>query len=401
MDDHWLDTQRRNLRDFGRLGYDPQQGGFGRLQADGTLDQSRGLETWVNCRALYCYALDVLVGHEDSLEWVEKSADTLATKLWDDKHGGWYTGVSPESEPHTEGRKEAYTHSFVLLAASALKAVNSSYAEIMFDRISSVISEHFWSEQESATLESWDRSFSAPEAYRGANSNMHMTEASLAAFDMTNDPRWLHRGIKMVDTIIGANAREMNWRIPEHYHPDWSVDLVYNEHDPNHPFRPFGATPGHGFEWSRLIVQLSSAMNSLNLPVPQGYREAAEGLFARALEDGWERNGHPGLCYTTDFEGKVVNSLHLAWVTCEALSAAIVLERECGGADYAHWVERLWNFSDEFLVDREHGGWRTELDSANKPSQVVWGDKPDFYHPFQSVLIPRATTGPSLLKAFS
>ena len=112
------------------------------------------------------------------------------------------------------------------------------------------------------------------------------------------------------------------------------------------------------------------------------------------------RDGHPGLCYTVDFDGNVVTSLHLAWVACEALSAAIVLERESPSDVFSEWVEKLWNYCSTFLVDEESRGLKTELDSQNRPSAVVWGDKPDFYHPLQSVLIPRTATGPSLLGGF-
>jgi len=400
MEQEWLEAQRANLINFGIKGYHGAMGGFGRLQADGTILEHRGLETWVNCRAIYCFALDVLAGNSDSMEWVDKGADCLMDRLYDTDHGGWFTGISERGHPHSEGRKDAYTHAFVLLAASSLLAVNSARAVEVFNLVDETINSYFWSESERATRESWDRSWSAPEPYRGANSNMHMTEASLAAFDVTRDGKWLHRAEHIVDRIVGEYARSMDWRIPEHFDDSWSFELDYNKDEPNHPFRPYGSTPGHGFEWSRLILQLSKAVSEYSGDSPLWHREAAENLFNQAVLDGWMRDGHPGLCYTVDFDGNVVTSLHLAWVACEALSAAIVLERESPSDVFSEWVEKLWNYCSTFLVDEESRGWKTELDSQNRPSAVVWGDKPDFYHPLQSVLIPRTATGPSLLGGF-
>ena len=400
MKQEWLEEQRSNLISFGKLGYHEGLGGFGRLQADGSVLESRGLETWVNARATYCFALDVLAGNPDSMEWINKGTDCLLDRLRDQEHGGWFTGISEDGQPHTEGRKEAYTHAFVLLAASSLMAVGAPRASELFALIDATITDKFWSEEERATSESWDRTWSIPEPYRGANSNMHLTEAFLAAFDVTGDEKWLLRAQDIVARIVGDYAQSMRWRIPEHFDASWNVVLAYNKDAPNHPFRPFGATPGHGFEWARLVLQLSRGMKNHGLPVPFWHKEAAKGLFQQAAQDGWMRNGHPGFCYTVDFDGNVVTPFHLAWVVCEALSAAIVLDREYPQSAFSPWVDTLWEYCDTFLVDRELGGWRTELDSHNNPSTLVWGDKPDFYHPLQSVLIPRTRTGPSLLGGF-
>ena len=36
---------------------------------------------------------------------------------------------------------------------------------------------------------------------------------------------------------------------------EWVADLECNKEKPDDQFKPYGATPGHGIEWSRLIVQ--------------------------------------------------------------------------------------------------------------------------------------------------
>ena len=397
MKDRWCEDQRKNLIEFGQRGYDSTLGGFGRLQSDGKLDRERGLETWVNCRAVYCFALDVLAGNDDSMEFVEIGAECLIGLLRDVENGGWFTGVSASGEPHTQGRKEAYTHAFVLLAASSLLAVGSSRAQDLFDSINDVLSRHFWQDQEQATLESWDRTWTTPENYRGANSNMHLTEACLAAFDVTRDMIWLRRADGITSRIVGTYAQSMGWRIPEHFKETWEVDFEYNADFPNHPFRPYGSTPGHGFEWARLVIQLSRSLRSQGIGHREWHLSAAEDLFSKAVSDGWMRDGAPGFAYTVAFDGKVLNSSHLSWVACEALSAAIVLDQEFPGSCYAEWVVHLQEYAASYLVDPRFGGWHTELDSLNNPSSLIWGDKPDFYHPFQAVLLPRVVVGPSLL----
>ncbi|MCB7534982.1 AGE family epimerase/isomerase, partial [Escherichia coli] len=46
-----------------------------------------------------------------------------------------------------------------------------------------------------------------------------------------------------------------NWRIPEHFNSDWEPELEFNADKPDDQFKPYGATPGHGIEWARLITQ--------------------------------------------------------------------------------------------------------------------------------------------------
>ena len=399
VDSTWLHEQRVNLIQFGREGYDDVLGGFGRLQADGSVLRNRGLETWANSRAVYCFCLDVLAGNDASREDAEKAAKALQTLLADPDHGGWFSGVDERGEPHQDGRKEAYTHAFVLLAASSLIAINSEFGSPMFRQVEATIEDKFWVESESATSESWNRDWTEEEPYRGANSNMHLTEASLAAFDVTGDEKWLKRATGIVGKIIGEFAASSGWRIPEHFNEAWIPSLSYNIDEPQHPFRPFGATPGHGFEWARLVIQLKVALENTGHQAPGWLPVAAEGLFSQALEDGWSRNSEPGFCYTVDFDGRVVTPLHLAWVACEALSAAIVLEKATGKTTYLTWQERLWRYCEDFLVDREYGGWLTELDENNRPSAEIWGDKPDFYHPLQTILFPGTPIRPSLLTA--
>lgn len=399
MDYQWQEEQRKNLVSFGRKGFDSSLGGYGHLRSDGTVKTQAGLATWINCRAVYCFSLDVLAGNPGSLFDAEAGGRVLMEKLWDRKHGGWFTGVSPEGIPFDDGEKIAYAHAFVLLAASSLTAIQSPLGEGLLSKIDQVLDDHFWSEAEGATTENWDRTWEVPEDYRGANSNMHMTEACLAAYDVSGEIKWLHRAESMAKRIVGVYAKAQGWRIPEHYSGDWSPNLDYNSDDINHPFRPFGSTPGHGFEWARLVLQLAHSLKTAGLPTPW-HHEASVGLFNRALEDGWLRNQTDGFVYTVDFDGSVVNSLHLGWVACEALSASLVLEKETGKGVYAQWNEKLWKYCSDYLVDRESGGWHSELNEKNEPSSVIWGDKSDFYHTLQTVLIPRTNLGPSLLKAF-
>ena len=83
---------------------------------------------------------------------------------------------------------------------------------------------------------------------------MHTVEAFLATADVTGNQIYRIRVGRIIQHVIDW-AGENNWRIPEHFTSDWIADLECNKDHPADQFKPYGATPGHGIEWARLISQ--------------------------------------------------------------------------------------------------------------------------------------------------
>lgn len=86
------------------------------------------------------------------------------------------------------------------------------------------------------------------------------------------------RIIERVADIAAASG----YRLPEHYDAGWAPLPEYNAARPDDPFRPYGVTPGHGFEWSRLTMQWTTQAERLPEFLPH-----ARKLFVRAAADGW------------------------------------------------------------------------------------------------------------------
>src|SRR6185503_7643024 len=142
-------------------------------------------------------------------------------------------------------RKEAYSHSFVLLAAASATMAGRPGGRPLLDAIIEIVERHFWSEEEGACVEAWDRAWREPEAYRGANANMHMVEACLAAGDATGDAIWSQRALRIAERLVQDVAARNDWRVVEHFDAAWNPLPDYNRAEVRHPFRPFGVTPGH------------------------------------------------------------------------------------------------------------------------------------------------------------
>jgi mannose/cellobiose epimerase-like protein (N-acyl-D-glucosamine 2-epimerase family) len=226
---------------------------------------------------------------------------------------------------------------------------------------------------------------------------MHSVEAYLAAGDVTGDPVWHERAASIAARLIDRNARANSWRVPEHYDARWRPLLDYNIDRPSDQFRPYGTTPGHSFEWARLLLDLEAAQAA----PPAWLSEAAIALFDTAVVDAENRDSHPGLIYTVDEGGQPVVTARLHWVACEAVLAADALHRRTGHERFAAAAARWWDEIDRYFIDRKRGGWWQELAPDMTPAASTWSGKPDVYHSYQALLFPSLPLSPAAAVALA
>jgi sulfoquinovose isomerase len=380
----WLGAETDRLIDFARGAR--VDGGFGWLDAAGAPDPAKPLQLWITTRMTHVFGVGHLLGIPGCGLLADHGLRAIRETFEDREHGGWFAEVGTAGPTNT--RKEAYSHSFVLLAAATATMAGRPEGPALLDQAMAIVERHFWSEEEGACVESWDRAWLESEAYRGANANMHMVEAFLAARDATGDPPWAARALRIAERLVRDVAAKHDWRVVEHFDAAWTPLPDYNRTEVRHPFRPFGVTPGHGLEWSRLLLQLRG---------PSWLLAAAEGLFARAVADGWDDN--LGFVYTTDLDGHPVVTDRLHWVLAEGIGAAAALHAVTGADTYDRWYQTFWDFADAWFRDRRHGSWTHELDERLQPSERTWAGKPDVYHALQATLLPRLPVTPSLAGA--
>ena len=346
--------------------YDPKKKGFVR-------PATALVETWLNARFTYCFSLESLKTAGKASNFAELGIKALNETLYDDKYGGWFENDQRNS------RKNAYSHAFVLLASVFAIKAEIKQSEEVFKKITTVIDQYFWDNKSRSSNESFVRDWSEAEPYRGANSNMHMTEAFLATYDLTKDSIWLDRALSITKRITAA-AETYGFRIPEHFDSNWQVDTSYNLDNPKDAFRPYGVIPGHGFEWARLCLHLFHATSNQQTWLEQ----AAINLYRRAKKDSFEEDG---FLYTTDLAGTPIIRLRMHWVACEAISAAAVLSEHFSQKDLADDLIKYWQIANQNFV--KPGFWLHELDATNKPSSEIWIDNPDVYHAYNAIELTR------------
>ncbi len=391
--DDWLDAECRRLLDFGRRIAHPA-GGAAWLDDTGAPDLAHPVHTWITSRTVHVYGLGALLGVEGCTPIAAAALDGLRTTLRDDEHGGWFGAVDAAGAP-VGTAKSCYDHAFVMLAASTAVAAGLPGADDLLAEATRVFEEHFWDERTGRVIDEWDRDWATPAPYRGLNAAMHSVEAMLAVGDATGERVWHERAGRISEFAAGL-AASYDGRLPEHFGPDWSADLELNRDRPDDPFKPFGATVGHGLEWSRLLLHVEATLGE---GAPAGLLDASRLLFDRAVADGWHVDGAPGFVYTTDWDGVPVVRERMHWVAAEGIAAAAALHRRTGEPLHAERYAEWWGYVVDHLQDLEQGSWHHELDATNRPRATVWPGKPDLYHAVQATLLPRLPLTPGLARA--
>ncbi|MDR0284397.1 MAG: AGE family epimerase/isomerase [Propionibacteriaceae bacterium] len=394
----WLEQETDRVLEFARAARNPD--GFGWLDVTGCLAPDQPDFLWVTARMTHAYAVAALLGRPGANPLVDHGLACLAGGTFrDEQYGGWYTAVHDGRV--VDDTKAGYPHLFVVLAgASAVAAGRPGGRELLTEALR-VTDAHFWSADEQMVRESWDRTFTTTEAYRGGNVSMHATEAYLAVADVLDDPAYLHRALAIAHTLIHTHARANHYRVFEHFDESWRPLPDYNRDHPAHRFRAYGSTPGHWAEWTRLLLHLRAGLAARGETPPDWLLEDARGLFDACLRDAWQPDGHPGFVYSVDWQGHTVVPARIRWVLAEAIGGAYALYRATGEPVFEDWYIRFWDVARTTFMDLKGGSWWQELSPAGVPSSAVWDGKPDIYHLLHALVVPRLPLTPALAPALA
>lgn len=385
----------KELIEFGRK-FPSEGGGSYYLMDDGTPAADRPIETWITCRMAHVYSIAYMMGDKQSYELAGKAIKGLLGMLCDKENGGWYAGI--DKDGGILESKQCYAHAFVILAATSASLANIPGADELLDKALAAYDKYFWDDAIGLAVDTWSTDFTKLDDYRGLNANMHTVEAFLAAADATGDDKYRVRAGRIIDYVVKW-ATDNNYRIPEHFTKDWKPNLSENIDKPDDPFKPYGATPGHGIEWARLITQWALSTYGEDSADGKTYVDVAQKLFDRAISDAWNCDGARGIVYTTDWEGKPVVHDRMHWTLAEAINTSAVLYRVTEKSEYADRYCEFMKYLDECVHDEVNGSWFHQLDENNVLKETVWPGKSDLYHAFQAMLIPYERVDLSIAKA--
>lgn len=391
----WLLDQASDLFDFFEPHSIDPAGGFfylddrGQPIVKGADGHAPARQIHTTSRMVYCFVIARLLGRPGAERFIDHGMDFLWRAHRDAVHGGYLWSLGKDGGP-ADDRKQAYGHAFVILAAASAKLVGHPDADRLLADVGDVLLSRFWEPTPAAAAEEFERDWRKIGNYRGQNANMHLTEACMAAFEATGDRAWLARAESIASLIIGRHAAAHGWRVAEHFDDQWRPLADYNGGD---VFRPSGTTPGHSLEWTRLLLQLWELGGRRHDWMP----DAARRVFAAAVTEGWD-SARGGFVYTLGPAGKPHLATRVWWPAAEGIGAAAFLNAIDGAPEYEAWYRRIWDFVADQFIDRENGGWFTELFDPATGRKPLFEGKIDLYHSLQACLIPLLPTTGSITR---
>jgi mannose/cellobiose epimerase-like protein (N-acyl-D-glucosamine 2-epimerase family) len=341
---------------------DPAGGFFHYFRDDGTVYDTSHRHLVSSTRFVFNYAMAAIeFGNEEYIDAARHGLRYLRDVHRDATTGG-YAWTIRDGKPE-DRTNHAYGVAFVLLAYSTALKAGINEAAAWMDETWQLLEQRYWDAQAHLYRDEADAQWHFSD-YRGQNANMHMCEAMLAAYQASDEARYLDRALTLADTMTRQQAALADGLVWEHYHTDWSIDWDYHRDDPKHLFRPWGFQPGHQTEWAKLLMILEPLL------LERGREESwlvptARHLFDTALAHSWD-NQYGGMCYGFAPDGTICDDDKYFWVQAESLAAAALLHANTGVASYDEWYGKLWAYAWEHLVDHRYGAWFRILTRDNR-----------------------------------
>jgi mannose/cellobiose epimerase-like protein (N-acyl-D-glucosamine 2-epimerase family) len=380
----WLLEQADGLFEFFQYRAMNPKGGFFDLDDEGrplpNANPVRGIHA--SARMVHCYSIGYLLGRPGSGDLIDHGMDYIWNRHRDTANGGYHWSLNDDGP--ADATKQGYGHAFVLLAASSAKVVGHPLADRMLADITEILDTKFWEERHGAIAEEFQADWSPVDggSYHGQNSNMHLTEALMAAFEVTGERHYLEKAESIADLVIRRSAGSVGYRVAEHFDAEWVIDKDYYHRD--EMFRPAGTTPGHWLEWARLLLQLWALGDKRHAWMP----DAAKNLVVQSMSLGWDKE-KGGFFYTLDWQDRPAKTSKLWWPMCEGAAAAHFVNQHLPADDFYEDSYRLiWSTIANRFIDHENGGWHEELTEDLVPAHTLFPGKGDIYHALQACLIP-------------
>lgn len=345
----FLEQHIRSILDFYEPNVLASSGGFHQCYLDsGEVFDTHSRQLVGSSRFVFNYSTAYrLYGDAHYLEWAR-----WGLRYLQEVHrqpSGHYVWLIDQSHI-VDGRALAYGHAFVILAAASCIRIGIQSAEQTLNEVWDFLEHYFWDETHQAYADERDFTLATLDPYRGQNANMHLCEALLAAWQATQNPRYLDRAELLANRFAITLASQSDGLVWEHYSSDWQVDLNFNRDKPNDRYKPWGFQPGHQVEWTKLLLTLDAERPD------QRWLGRAQELFDRAMEIGWD-DEHGGIVYGVAPDGSFCSSEKYFWVHAEAFAAAWRLYRRTNDQKYLNEYQRIWRWSWKHLIDHTHGAW--------------------------------------------
>lgn len=324
---------------------------------DGSLFDTHFKQLVSSTRIIVNYATAALVFQRDDYLHIARHGLNYLEQVHWQAQSETYAWTLNNHQP-LDMTQQAYGYAFVLLAYAAARKAGLIHSDEPLLKVYQLLEQRFWQADFGLYADEISPAGVLSD-YRGQNSNMHLCEAMLAAFEATGNELFLQRANQLAYNIAVRQADLTQGLVWEHYNSSFQPDWDYNKSDPKNLYRPWGFQPGHQTEWAKLLL-------ILNRHQPQAWlTERAASLFDRAYQQAWDAE-QGGLIYGFNPEGQWCDDDKYFWVQAESFAAAALLYSSTGQQKYLQRYESLWSYSWAHMIDHHYGAWFRVLRRDNR-----------------------------------
>lgn len=297
----------------------------------------------------------------------------LKNKMWDKTYGGFYTLVDKQGNVKGDSTKTAYGNAFGIYALAAYYSASMDTSALTLAKETFMWLEkgshdpnlkgYFQHLQRNGTpiKRNADTPSTADIGYKDQNSSIHLLEAFTELYQVWPDEllrERLHEMLLLIrDTIVSPKGN-----LTLFLYPDWKpvtfVDssqvVIEKHHYLDH------VSFGHDVETAYLMLEASHVLGIHNDTTTL---RIAKKMVDHALNNGWDNS--VGGFYDEGYYFKGTSGITIThdtknwWAQAEGLNALLLMADLFPEDEHQYYkkFETLWDYTDKYLIDHEHGDW--------------------------------------------
>ena len=346
---------RENILPFWQKLTDNEYGGFyGEADFYGNVNKSADKGCILNSRILWTFSAAYrLFGGDSYKSSAANAKNFLSSAFLDRDYGGLFWLVNNTGKS-LQTRKQFYNIAFGIYALSEhyLSFGDQSSIDLAM-RLFDVMEKYGLDQEKGGYIEARVRDWHDIDDYRlsckdmncpkSMNTNLHVLEAYTALTRASGD----ERSRKALDSLLRVmldKILDTDWHFKLFFDMDWnplSKEISY----------------GHDIEGSWLLYEASLAVNDENLigRVKQAALAVSDVIYNSAVDC---ENG--GLFSGRNEDGRLLFKKEW-WPQAEAVIGFYNAYELSGGEKYHDTANNIWDFINQYFVDKDNGEWHNEL----------------------------------------